>query len=345
MNVLIISGVHNKLFAESIAFESYKLGAYPYLWVFDEKFFAKYSPNVSHDVVAVLPKHTCALIKESDIVIWLSQFADTDSFPPDIRKSIYSFWDAVCEVIKVKPRLLVNLPSAKYVESMGIVYDELLHVFTDAVEIDHSRLKDLGSKMASKFRGRKLVHICDSNGTDLVFNIEDRRVEVEIGTLEECLSSGKECEVEIPAGEVCVAPVESSAEGGLVVDELRAYGIRGLELCFENGRVKSFKAESGRDTFRSIMARAEGDKERIAEFGIGTNYGMKAIGWNVYDEKALGTVHIAIGNNTHLGGVNKASIHIDFILHNPSITVDNELIMKKGKFTANKNKKVLKAPT
>lgn len=334
LNVLIISGLHNKVFAESITVESYKLGAYPYLWVFDEKFFVKYSQIVSSDAAAVLPKHTCALIKESDIVIWLSQFADIERIPLDIRRSICSFWDAVYEAVKAKPRLLVNLPSAKYIESIGIDYEELLHVFTDAVEIDYSRLKDVGSKIASMFRGRRLVHIYDSNDTDLVFNIEGRCVEVEIGTLEECFSSGKNCEVELPAGEVYVAPVENSANGVLVVDELRDYGIRGLELCFENGRVKSFKAEKGRDTFRGIMERAEGDKDRIAELGIGTNYGMKPIGWNLYDEKALGTAHIAIGNNIHLGGVNKASIHIDCILHNPTITVDNELVMEKGKSTA-----------
>jgi leucyl aminopeptidase (aminopeptidase T) len=58
---------------------------------------------------------------------------------------------------------------------------------------------------------------------------------------------------------------------------------------------------------------------------------MKLTGYRIYDEKALGTIHIAIGNNVHLGGVNKASIHWDFVIHNPSIEVDDGLLMKKGK--------------
>jgi leucyl aminopeptidase (aminopeptidase T) len=60
---------------------------------------------------------------------------------------------------------------------------------------------------------------------------------------------------------------------------------------------------------------------------------MKTIGWCIYDEKALGTAHIAIDNNIHLGGTNKASIRVDFVLRNPTIKIDEELIMKNGKLT------------
>ena len=83
--------------------------------------------------------------------------------------------------------------------------------------------------------------------------------------------------------------------------------------------------------FKSRLERAEGSKDRIAEFGLGTNYGMKPIGWTLYDEKALGTVHMAIGNNTHLDGANKAPIHIDFTLSSPTLIADNELIMEVKK--------------
>jgi len=60
---------------------------------------------------------------------------------------------------------------------------------------------------------------------------------------------------------------------------------------------------------------------------------MNPMGWSVYDEKTLGTAHIAIGNNTHLCGVNKASIHIDFILYNPTIKADDKIIMDMEKLS------------
>jgi aminopeptidase len=165
-----------------------------------------------------------------------------------------------------------------------------------------------GLQIASKLRGRKLIRVKDMNGTDLEFNIRDRRVGVEVGMLGSC-SEGKGCEVEVPSSEVYVTLLENSANGVLMVGELKEYGVRGLELRFEKGKVVSLQTKDGCNVFKSRLERAEGSKDRIAEFGLGTNYGMKPIGWTLYDEKALGTVHIAIGNNTHLGGANKASIH------------------------------------
>lgn len=299
--------------------------------MFDEDFFLKCSKIVSENVITVLPEHARSLLKKSDVVIWLSQFEDLEKFPANIRKAISSFWDAVYEVVKLKPRLLVNLPSAKYTEAMDIDYEKFLYAFINAVKVDYKKLRRIGSSIASKLKGKKFIHACDPNGTDLVFRIRDRHVGVEVGTLEDCFSTGRECEVEVPAGEVYVAPIENSANGILVVDELRDYGIWGLELFFKDGRIVSLKAEKGSDTFKNMLEKAEGDKDRIAELGVGTNYGMKPVGWNIYDEKALGTAHIGIGNNIKLGGVNKASIYIDFILQNLTIKADDKLIMETGR--------------
>jgi leucyl aminopeptidase (aminopeptidase T) len=332
-NMLIVCGLHNKVFAEHIMLESYRVGAHPYLWVFDENFFLKHSNMISEDVIVVLPEHTRSLLEKSDVVIWLSQFEDFEKFPANIRRAVSSFWDAVYEVAKSKPLLLVNLPSAKYIEAMGVDYEDFLRAFMNAVKVDYRKLRKTGLNIASELDGKDRIHVYDPNGTDLVFSIKGRHVGVESGTLEDCFSTGRECEVEVPAGEVYVAPVESSANGMLVVDQVRDYGIKELRLSFENGKIIDFKAEKGSDTFKKILEKAKGDKDRIAELGIGINYGMKPMGRSVYDEKALGTAHIAIGNNIHLGGVNKASIHIDFILHNPTIKADGELIMDTGKLS------------
>lgn len=132
-----------------------------------------------------------------------------------------------------------------------------------------------------------------------------------------------------------MAPIETSANGVLVVEEFRYKKIKNLKIHFSEGKIVSFKAEKGNDVFRDLLDKADGDKDRIAEFGIGINYGMKLTGFTTYDEKALGTVHIAIGNNVHLGGINKASIHWDFLLHNPSIEVDDVPLMKRGKLICN----------
>jgi len=117
-----------------------------------------------------------------------------------------------------------------------------------------------------------------------------------------------------------------------VVDERKENGLKGLRLQFEKGKIVDFQAEKGGDAFKKLLQRATGAKDRIGEFGIGLNYGVKLVGWSIYDEKALGTAHIAIGSNVHLGGGNEASIHIDFVLNKPTVEADNKLVMEKGEF-------------
>ena len=49
-------------------------------------------------------------------------------------------------------------------------------------------------------------------------------------------------------------------------------------------------------------------------------------------EKAFGTCHFAVGQNTWLGGNNECSIHWDFLIEKPTVTIDGKLVLKNGKF-------------
>lgn len=332
-NVLIICGPHNKVLAEYIMLESQRIGAHPHLWAFDEDHFLKSPKTVSENLKNMFLERPHSLVEKSNVIIWLSQYENVERFPADVRKTAYSFWDAVYQAVKPKPRIFVNLPSPKYVRSIRINYLEFLAAFINGVKVDYHRLRETGSNLASRLAGKKQIHVCHDNGTDLKFSIEGRRVAVEDGTLEDCHSAGMECGIDVPGGEVYVAPVETSANGILVVNEHIEHGLKKLRLEFKNGQITDFKAEEGANVLRKLLKEAKGDKDRIGELGVGTNYGIKPVGWSIYDEKALGTAHIAIGSNIHLGGVNRASIHLDFVLNKPTVKAGNELIMEKGRVT------------
>ena len=70
----------------------------------------------------------------------------------------------------------------------------------------------------------------------------------------------------------------------------------------------------------------------IAELGIGTNEAAKLCGIILEDEKLYGTVHIAFGTNTSFGGITKADCHLDGIILNPTLYLDDECIIRKGEF-------------
>jgi leucyl aminopeptidase (aminopeptidase T) len=51
-----------------------------------------------------------------------------------------------------------------------------------------------------------------------------------------------------------VAPIETSANGVLVVEEVGEYNIKNLELRFEKGKIVSFKAEKGGNVFTAHIS-------------------------------------------------------------------------------------------
>ena len=49
------------------------------------------------------------------------------------------------------------------------------------------------------------------------------------------------------------------------------------------------------------------------------------------DEKVMGTIHIAFGNNISMGGSHSVGIHIDGVIKNPTVKIDESLLLDNGK--------------
>ncbi|PIV70076.1 MAG: leucyl aminopeptidase, partial [Euryarchaeota archaeon CG01_land_8_20_14_3_00_38_12] len=47
--------------------------------------------------------------------------------------------------------------------------------------------------------------------------------------------------------------------------------------------------------------------------------------------KVLGTVHVAFGDNSTFGGKVSCGIHLDGIIKNPTLKIDDRIILDKGK--------------
>jgi leucyl aminopeptidase (aminopeptidase T) len=59
----------------------------------------------------------------------------------------------------------------------------------------------------------------------------------------------------------------------------------------------------------------------IAEFAIGTNEKAKTGTTMLELEKILGTIHVAIGDNSTIGGKTLVPFHMDFLFENPIVEV------------------------
>jgi len=199
-----------------------------------------------------------------------------------------------------------------------------------AITADYSVVGRLSEKMGSVMDKADKVRITSRAGTDLTFSIKGRVVERDTGILTKPRDFGN-----LPAGEAYVAPVEGTAEGTLVVDGSIA-------------SVGMIKAQPARVTIREGFAtKIEGGKEakkwdsmlasvmkkeayNVAEFGVGCNPNARLIGIILEDEKVYGTIHIAMGDNSTFGGKVEAGIHLDGMIRNPSLTLDDEPVIKNG---------------
>jgi leucyl aminopeptidase (aminopeptidase T) len=82
------------------------------------------------------------------------------------------------------------------------------------------------------------------------------------------------------------------------------------------------------------------ENRNIAELGIGTNDKAMRPDNILEAEKILGTVHIALGDNSSFGGEVKTSFHQDFVFFEPTVTLigntgNRELLMKDGQMINN----------
>jgi len=128
----------------------------------------------------------------------------------------------------------------------------------------------------------------------------------------------------LPAGEVFVSP--ETANGTYVVDgTMMPHGLIEEPIRFEveDGYVTHISDDAVREQVDAGREQVGRDAANLAELGIGTNVGVTdLVGSVLLDEKAAGTVHVAIGDDASIGGDTEAPLHLDGIIRDPTVYAD-----------------------
>ncbi|MHA2036324.1 MAG: aminopeptidase [Promethearchaeota archaeon] len=141
----------------------------------------------------------------------------------------------------------------------------------------------------------------------------------------------------LPDGEVCTGPLENSANGHIRFTYPAIYQgneVENIYLEFKDGKVIKSTAEKGEKLLKEILKLENAD--RVGEFAIGTNYGIREFTKNIlFDEKLGGTMHLALGSGLEeAGSTNKSAIHWDIIkdMKQPGskILADDKIIYEDG---------------
>lgn len=207
----------------------------------------------------------------------------------------------------------------------GITAETMIRCF----DPDYQQTVETTKKVYDRIKKGKEFHVTSEKGTNVKFVREDRRMFQSTGVLRNIGESGN-----LPSGEVYFAPIEEKINGTIVFDG--SFGGLGLlenpitvDVVDGYGDKLSGFALAKR---LSRMINKFGEKARtICKFGIGTNEKAELCGNILEDEKVLGTVHFAFGNNVSMGGNLDVPIHLDGIVTNPTLIVDGEKLIDKGK--------------
>jgi hypothetical protein len=191
--------------------------------------------------------------------------------------------------------------------------DSTVHVFYQKVlsETDYDALA-AKQQAFEQAMGGNTIRVTTPKGTDISFEIGDRPVTKQDGDASAARAQQGQnlidCEVELPAGAIRVAPIEETVNGTIAFPDAEWNGevVRGLVMNFENGQLSSFSAEQNEEAVQAVLNENGQSARSFREFALGFNpqLAISATGgeWIPYYGYGAGVVRLSLGDNTELGG-------------------------------------------
>ena len=185
------------------------------------------------------------------------------------------------------------------------------------LNVDYALMNERAERLKAALDGAVSARVTTALGTNLHIDISGRPF------VSDVLATA-ETGVNLPCGEIYCAPVETGADGVLVVDG--CFGSHGIvsspvELTIERGRVGDITGDDERlvEIVTGLMD-TDAQSRNIAELGIGINPGARLTHFMLEAEKAFRTAHIAFGSNEGMpGGQGRSTMHVDYLFHTPTI--------------------------
>jgi hypothetical protein len=186
------------------------------------------------------------------------------------------------------------------------------------------------------------IRVTDEQGTDLRFRIGDRPVTRQDGDASARRARAArnliDREVELPAGAIRVAPIETSVEGTVAFPAGTWGGerVEGLAMRFAAGRLTSFEARTGRGGVERELEQGGAAARAFRELAIGFNPLLTAREdegrrWIPYYGYGAGIVRLSLGDNTELGGaVTGGYVRWNFF-PDATVTIGDRVWIRRGR--------------
>ena len=199
-----------------------------------------------------------------------------------------------------------------------------------AMTADFFAIRRQAERLADLFRATSEVRVTSAAGTDLTARIEGREPVAWLTGI--CRLPGEASAY--PGGEVSLPPLEGTANG-VIVWEAVASDLGALaepvRITVRDGRAVQVEGGAEAARLRRILDEVV-DADNIGEIGIGLNPAARISDEITESKKALGTVHIALGDSANeYGGLVECEVHLDGLVLQPTVAFDGTAIIVDGR--------------
>lgn len=195
---------------------------------------------------------------------------------------------------------------------------------------DYNRIAQRTFKLCEIMEKTSTIRVQAPAGTNITMPIKGRHAHASSGLFREKGLWGN-----LPTGESYLAPLEGVSNGLVVVDgSMASVGMvsQPIRIVVKDGYAEEITGGKEANRLIDLLEPHGKDARTVAEFGIGTNDKAILTGVILEDEKVMGTIHIAFGDNKSMGGSVRVASHLDGLIKKPTVWFDETMIMKDGCF-------------
>ncbi|HLY17092.1 MAG TPA: aminopeptidase [Bryobacteraceae bacterium] len=255
----------------------------------------------------------------------------------DLESSGVSIFAALAQANELRSRMQMTEVVARRRIRHAHMVNITKQIMCDGMRADFREVDRISLRVMEIARSATLVRAKTPAGTDLTAEMNPDYKWLKTSGIISANTWGN-----LPGGEIFTTPGE--VNGTFVVD-----GVVGDYLCAKYGdlhaepltiRVKGNRLTEAHSANRALedefwrYTHTDENSDRVGEFAIGTNIGVRDVIGNILQDEKIPGVHIAFGDpyGTYTGAAWRSTTHIDVVGRKFDIWADERLIMRRGEF-------------
>jgi leucyl aminopeptidase (aminopeptidase T) len=276
--------------------------------------------------------HQAAKTLGHDVVLVeiLPRRSNGEEPPPQIAELMTTMDVVLCPTSKS----LTHTDARRRASAAGVRVGTLPGVTEDimvrCMNADYTRIAERTHRLCALMEATQVIRVQAPSGTNVTLPVAGRRALASSGLFHEKGASGN-----LPTGEAFLAPLEGQSNGVIVVDgSMAGIGMLSepIRIVVKDGYAEEITGGPEAEQLIALLEPHGRDARTVAEFGIGTNDRATLSGVILEDEKVMGTIHIAFGDNKSMGGSVRVASHLDGLVKQPTVWFDERKIMEAGRF-------------